>query len=227
MRRAPSCWNKLPWPGTETTPYRGRFSLFERQHAKIDKLMRPNAEQFDLNQPPYEAAFKRTPNGFIATALTSSGEAWLRVPLAIGWTSLTLFWAYGAAVQHGRQMAVFAVPFLGVAGWLIALAAMRVCGRVEVAKTGADGRIFAGVRKLGWSWNFHWADARSAEQFVFPARGRRPEKRCIALSMQNGSVVYFGTMLDDTARGYLTAAIHEGIREFARQQQPAPQTNPG
>ena len=168
-------------------------------------------EEFALERPPYEAAFERRPQGFVATALTSSGEAWLAVPLAAVVTGFVAFWTYGMAGQRGWE-ALFGFPFWAVAVWLISVAAMRVGGRVEVGKEGAAGWFFVGVGRVGWRWRFRWEEVREVRQLVFPARGKKGEERVIGVEMRNLRVFSFGALLDDTARGYLIAVIRAGMR---------------
>lgn len=164
-----------------------------------------------MERPPFEAAFTRRPEGFVATALTSSDAAWLAVPVAAVWTGFLIFWTSGMAVQRGWE-ALAGVLFLPAAAWLIAGAAMQVGGRVEVGKAGAEGWFFVGVGRVGWRWRFRWEEVREVRQLVFPARGKRGEERVIGVEMRNLRVISFGAMLDDTARGYLMAVIREGMR---------------
>ena len=148
----------------------------------------------------------------MATATTTSSDAWTWVAGAVVGTGYCLYKANELMAGPGTAGVVFGLLFLVAPAWLIEVAAMRSGGRVDVVKEGAEGRFFVGVGRLGWTCRFRWQDVRDVQNLVTPARPKQSERRVIWVDLGNGRVVQFGSLLDNAKRAYLIEAIREGMR---------------
>ena len=151
----------------------------------------------------------RWPEGFVATVATTSRDAWTWVAAAAAGTGFCIYQVNELMAAGG---VVFGLLFLVVPVWLIEVAAMRVGGRVDVVKEGAEGRFFVGVGRVGWTCRFRWKEVRDVQHLVTPARAKQVEEHVIWVDLGEGQVVIFGSLVDNAGREYLIDAIRAGMR---------------
>jgi hypothetical protein len=141
-----------------------------------------------LANPPPGCAFRRTAAGFEVEASTRGWQAVMLIPFALAWNAFLvnffggflggLLSAVGEAQQGAEEAApaddggegmaigfvificLFMVPFVVVGLGMIGAALMSLLGTVRVSVDRGQGRVFAGIGRLGRSRKFDWEAVR-------------------------------------------------------------------
>lgn len=161
-----------------------------------------------LGKAPRGAWFQERADGFEVGATTRSPQALFLVPFALVWCGLVIGRIYVPALSGELELipTLVGIPFLFAAAVLLSVTAMAVAGRCVVCVRGADGEIFLGVGRLGWTRRFRWtavsAVSEGASQWRTKRGGTLP---CIILEADRR--LQFGTGLTEARRSFLIDAL--------------------
>ena len=83
-----------------------------------------------------------------------------------------LIWSALLQPERDANILWFAPLFLAMLMVTACLAAMYLCGRVEITVTGSQGTVFTGVGTLGKTQEFDWTKTTRIEEVHVQGRGR-------------------------------------------------------
>ena len=174
----------------------------------------PAAPEFDLAEPPSGAWYRQEMRGWRIGATTRSPIAFFLVPFMCVWSGFSLGGLYGMQIVNGKFdlfMSLFGLPFLIGSLLFGGLAAMTVCGRIEVSTSDNEGRVFAGIGPFGWTRRFDWDQITEIKEEVpgYHYTGIRGQ----VISLVGNTRIKFGSMLSDQRRYYLL----QGLRALQQQ----------
>ena len=164
--------------------------------------------EFDINDPPAGAWFHDEIRGWRIGASTRSPMAVFIVPFMCVWSGIALWGVYGTQIAKGEfhlGTSLFGIPFVLGTLFLGGLAAMTVCGRVEVIVENTAGRIFAGVGPIGWTRRFDWSHVTQIEEDVPGYDYTGGNGRVISLVGKGR--LKFGSMLSDSRRYFVLQGL--------------------
>lgn len=164
-------------------------------------------DDFDLRTPRPGTSFEETGIGWRLVASTRSHGAFVDVPFAIFWTSLTTGFTVAqiAAGEFTPFMALFLSPFVLATFVLWAFAAMRIAGKFVVSVERGEGRVFVGVGSIGWTRRFDWNEIASVEEdalwyYYSGSSG-------VVISLLGATQINFGSLLSHPRREWMLYAL--------------------
>jgi hypothetical protein len=172
---------------------------------------------FDIHEPPCGAWFEETSTGWRIGATTRSPVAFFLVPFMCVWSGFTLGGIYGSQIINGEfdiGISLFGIPFL--LGTLLfgSIAVMSVCGKEVIEVEGDDGRVFAGVGPIGWTWRFNWASISSIEEDFSNHQHGGNSGRVIALVGQ--TKLQIAGIMSESRRYYLLQCLRKFLADRGR-----------
>jgi len=183
----------------------------------ISEVLNPDEELegFDIKDAPAGAWFESRMNGWEMGASTRSPIAFFLVPFMAVWSGGSLGGIYGTQMVSGKfslVMSLFGIPFL--LGTLVigSAALMAVCGRVVVSVERNQGRVFAGIGRLGWTRRFDWSAITSVEETTTSFRGAGNHGGA-AIALSGQSRLTFGSNLNEKRRYFILQALRKMLGE--------------
>ena len=140
---------------------------------------------------------------------TAGGIAWQAV-LHIGEPS-TAHVEPGGLVLLGLLACVslgislFGIPFIVGSVFILTLALMSVCGKVEVTVSGGETTVFSGVGSLGWRRRLDWTDVATIEEG--PARSACGSGHGLGIIMEGSTRLSFGSGLNEKRHYFLLQGL--------------------
>jgi hypothetical protein len=106
---------------------------------------------------------------------------------------------------------LFLTPFIGVGLLMLTLFLRSIAGRTEVRLGANEGRIFAGVGRIGWTRRF--AADKSCDVRIETSYGRRHSTTTsIVLTPAGGKPIRFGGQLSTERRTFVAGALRKALR---------------
>jgi hypothetical protein len=146
-------------------------------------------------------------------ATTRSWLALFLVPFMCVWSGFSIGGIYGSQLVSGKfnpAMSAFGIPF--VLGTLLfgSIAAMSVCGKVEVRLRGTEGRVFTGIGPIGWARRFELTEFSSIrEDYSSISSNRQPSRNIV---MEGSRRLAFGTGLSEARRYFVIESLRPLLR---------------
>ena len=163
---------------------------------------------FDENDPPDGAWFKTNFNSTIIGATTRSKSAFILIPFTLVWSGTTLWFSYGIQLINGEfslYKTLFGIPFLIGTIILCSFALMAIWGKIELTLDDRGGRIFTGIRDIGFVKKFKWSDVKTVKELRAAVGEYGASQPKIVL--EGKRQISFGAGLTDDRRYYLIRAI--------------------
>jgi len=142
-------------------------------------------------------------------ASTRSPVAFFMIPFMCVWSGFSLGGIYGRQIASGTfeiGSSLFGIPFVLGTVLFGSIAAMTVCGRVQVHLAGENSRVTVGIGRLGWSRRFDWAAVTAVREanvhYRYPGSSGGG-----GILLDGPRPIIFGSGLNDERRLWLIAAL--------------------
>jgi len=109
--------------------------------------------------------------------------------------------------RFGFSPSELAFPFLLGTGFLVAVCAMQVAGRITVTRNGDRLSIFSGVGSIGWTWNYRWSEFSSVREDYVGAESADESQHGSVLALEGKRRVRFGSKLSGPRRRYVLEVL--------------------
>ena len=161
-----------------------------------------------FKNPPKGAWYRSTMNDIVIGATTRHLMAFFLVPFTCVWAGASIGGIYGTQIKNGSfnwMMSLFGLPFLVASIFLIAIALMAVCGKVEVRLRGRHGTIFVGIGPLGWKRAVNLDEVETITEEGLTSR--HPGDQGVGIVLQGRTRLRFATNLNETRRYFVLNAL--------------------
>jgi hypothetical protein len=206
--QCPTCGNLIPASQMNAEKDTAVCSNCSHVFVLTELLAQGHATDIDLSTPPPGAWYHKSFDGWEVGASTQSWDA---VVIAL----ITCVWAvsvgnlYGSQVVHGKfnlGSSLFGIPFLLGTFWLLAMATMKICGKVRISFASGKATLFCGAIGFGRRKQFLWTDIKSVKQ-EFTKHSKGSAQKVIVLVRPAESSIRFGSMLSANRMDFLCDAL--------------------
>jgi hypothetical protein len=121
---------------------------------------------------------------------------------------------YGTQIYHGKFnlfQSLFGIPFLLGTVLFGSIALMTLCGKVVVAVSRDEGRVFTGVGPVGWTRKFKWSGVKSVGADL--TKYQRNGQSMPLIALQGDQPLRFASGLNEARQRFMLRALKQLLRE--------------